>query len=279
MVDSRCRHCFHPPSRSTQCRLRSLPALLLITALASCASASSVNRTIDDQTGDSVTGVVPTYSPPAAWKQGATCDGCFIKLDPDHVLGGTWHDATHSPNDAEPLLVTAQFTGTAVWARMCTFRPRTLRFSTTCPCTRTRTSRTSSIRLSSRRRVTRTPPSFCSTTSSTRSPRTIPHLRRHPQRRRQRRLLPLPPLPRRRQLSPSQLRPLRLAHLRSRYSHQPAQLPLFPLAPVPCLTRTPQQAATPLLRLHRHHHLLAHPPRPSQPLISPRTTPRSLLAL
>ncbi|RPD82863.1 hypothetical protein L226DRAFT_607915 [Lentinus tigrinus ALCF2SS1-7] len=115
MVDSRCRHCFHPPSRSTQCRLRSLPALLLITALASCASASSVNRTIDDQTGDSVTGVVPTYSPPAAWKQGATCDGCFIKLDPDHVLGGTWHDATHSPNDAEPLLVTAQFTGTAVY--------------------------------------------------------------------------------------------------------------------------------------------------------------------
>ncbi|RDX46758.1 hypothetical protein OH76DRAFT_816353 [Lentinus brumalis] len=112
MVESRCRHCFRFPLRFTG---RLLLPLLLTTALASCASASSVNRTIDDETGDSVTGVVPTYSPPAAWKQGSTCSGCFIQLDPDHVLGGTWHDATHGTGDVEPLLITAQFSGTAVY--------------------------------------------------------------------------------------------------------------------------------------------------------------------
>ncbi|TFK89882.1 hypothetical protein K466DRAFT_7232 [Polyporus arcularius HHB13444] len=110
MVNSRCRHCFRSPLR-----FKLVLPLLLTTALASCASASSVNRTIDDETGDSVTGVVPTYSPPAAWKQGSTCSGCFVQLDPDHVLGGTWHDATHGTGDAEPLLITAQFSGTAVY--------------------------------------------------------------------------------------------------------------------------------------------------------------------
>ncbi|KAI0706284.1 hypothetical protein C8T65DRAFT_231894 [Cerioporus squamosus] len=111
MVDPRCRHCLHSPLR-----FRLILPLLLTTVLAaSSASALSVNRTIDDETGDSVTGVVPTYSPPAGWKQGSTCDGCFIQLDPDHVFGGTWHDATHSPSDTEPLLITAHFTGTAVY--------------------------------------------------------------------------------------------------------------------------------------------------------------------
>ncbi|CDO74422.1 hypothetical protein BN946_scf184867.g20 [Trametes cinnabarina] len=77
--------------------------------------ASAVNRTIDDQNGDSVTGVVPSYSPAGDWSQGSTCSGCFIHLDTSQTFQGTWHDTTHTPGDSDPRVITAQFTGTAVY--------------------------------------------------------------------------------------------------------------------------------------------------------------------
>ena len=89
-----------------------LPFLFFLTTIA---SAASTNRTIDDQLGDSVTGVLPSYSPAGSWQQGATCSGCFIHLDPSQTFQGTWHDSTHTPGDAEDRVITAQFTGTAVY--------------------------------------------------------------------------------------------------------------------------------------------------------------------
>ncbi|KAH9914660.1 uncharacterized protein BXZ73DRAFT_54860, partial [Epithele typhae] len=88
-----------------------VPLLLWV----SLAAAAASNRTIDDQNGDSISGTVPIYAPSSSWKQGATCDGCFIQLNTADVHDGTWHDATHSPNDAQDLTITATFTGTAVY--------------------------------------------------------------------------------------------------------------------------------------------------------------------
>ncbi|RPD64700.1 hypothetical protein L226DRAFT_37444 [Lentinus tigrinus ALCF2SS1-7] len=75
----------------------------------------STNRTIDDEKGDSVTGLVPEYSPPGAWHQGSTCTACFVHLDTSQVLDETWHDTTHHPGDPEPRSITMRFNGTAVY--------------------------------------------------------------------------------------------------------------------------------------------------------------------
>lgn len=84
--------------------------------LAGCAQALSVNRTIDDQYGDSVTALMPRYSPPHAWNQGATCEGCHVQLDHSDVYNGTWHDSTYQHKQgAEPSSITMRFNGTAVY--------------------------------------------------------------------------------------------------------------------------------------------------------------------
>ena len=91
------------------CRIS--PFLISLVTIA----AAATNRTIDDQEGDSVTGAVPSYTPVGSWNQGSTCDGCFVHLDPSQTFDGTWHDSTHTPGDPEPRVITAQFTGTAVY--------------------------------------------------------------------------------------------------------------------------------------------------------------------
>lgn len=73
------------------------------------------NQTIDDQFGDSVTGLVPNfwsdlYSP---WAN-ETCGGCAIKLDVTQVYKGTYSAATYHP-DLGSLGVGMQFTGTAIY--------------------------------------------------------------------------------------------------------------------------------------------------------------------
>ncbi|KAI0640174.1 hypothetical protein C8Q77DRAFT_116628 [Trametes polyzona] len=90
-------------------------ANLLVLTSTYLVHALAVNRTIDDQKGDSVTGVVPSYSPIGSWNQGPACTGCFIQLDTSQTFDGTWHDTTHTPGDPEPRVITAQFTGTAVY--------------------------------------------------------------------------------------------------------------------------------------------------------------------
>jgi hypothetical protein len=46
------------------------------------AAALAVNRTIDDEIGDSVTGALPIYVPQNIWTQGNQCTTCWA--DPDY---------------------------------------------------------------------------------------------------------------------------------------------------------------------------------------------------
>ena len=65
------------------------------------ARASAVNITIDDEYGDALTGVVPTYlplGPSINWNQGSTCVGCRAKANPSDAQNGTWHDTTYHPD-------------------------------------------------------------------------------------------------------------------------------------------------------------------------------------
>ncbi|KAJ6457075.1 hypothetical protein C8R47DRAFT_174881 [Mycena vitilis] len=73
------------------------------------------NRTIDDQFGDSVTGVIPSYNPALFWKPGASCgSNCSLHPDPAVAFKHTWHDSSQFPA-SEPVSVSLDFVGTAVW--------------------------------------------------------------------------------------------------------------------------------------------------------------------
>ncbi|KAI0346980.1 hypothetical protein BDW22DRAFT_1351313 [Trametopsis cervina] len=77
---------------------------------------SFVNRTIDDQNGDEVTGAQVTYSPTQMWSQGNGCGGCSTKPDASQALDETWHDGSRTPDrDILPLALSFKFTGTAVY--------------------------------------------------------------------------------------------------------------------------------------------------------------------
>ncbi|KAI8980570.1 hypothetical protein BD414DRAFT_549915 [Trametes punicea] len=94
-----------------------LPLLLLPLHVIHPAVARAVNRTIDDELGDSVTGLKPVYSPATSWHQGASCTTCNIRpglVNTARVFGGTWHDSTAYPGDA-PHTVSLTFEGTAVY--------------------------------------------------------------------------------------------------------------------------------------------------------------------
>jgi hypothetical protein len=71
---------------------------ILLTAFFEIATATRVNRTIDDTFGDSLTGDKPTYLPSAVWNDlNATCDTCVTQLDPNQAFNGTWTAAMYSP--------------------------------------------------------------------------------------------------------------------------------------------------------------------------------------
>ncbi|KAI5117134.1 hypothetical protein M0805_008253 [Coniferiporia weirii] len=76
-----------------------------------------VNRTVDDQFGDSVTGVPPTYEGPSmdGWTQGSTCGTCKAQPDPYLAFQGTWHDSTWGPGDRSENMVNVFFNGSAVY--------------------------------------------------------------------------------------------------------------------------------------------------------------------
>ncbi|PIL31265.1 hypothetical protein GSI_05963 [Ganoderma sinense ZZ0214-1] len=80
-------------------------------------SSALVNRTIDDEYGDSVTGALPVFGPDASyWHQGSTCSACHITpfIDKTQPFDGTWHDGTYNP-DGPDLTISFSFTGTAVY--------------------------------------------------------------------------------------------------------------------------------------------------------------------
>ena len=94
--------------------------MLVLALLATCISGANadVNRTIDDQKGDSVTGVVPLFLPAGTWNIGQNCTTCTIEsghpIDPGQVFDGTWHDLTHFGN-GDSGVVQVSFTGHAVY--------------------------------------------------------------------------------------------------------------------------------------------------------------------
>ncbi|KAL1951088.1 hypothetical protein VTO73DRAFT_237 [Trametes versicolor] len=113
------------------------PLLLPLLCLSSLSGAAArlVNRTIDDENGDSVTGVKPVYAPSdnpsSLWTQGATCTTCNLAantvIDVSQTVDGTWHDATYKGPANPPYTIDASFTGTAVYVYFIVpnFVPRT----------------------------------------------------------------------------------------------------------------------------------------------------------
>ncbi|KAJ3868851.1 hypothetical protein EV359DRAFT_31348 [Lentinula novae-zelandiae] len=67
---------------------------------------------IDDEDGDSVTGLVPIYTPSNFWQQGDLCTICLLAFDPIQMFHGTWHAITHQPPDPA---ATVEFNFTDMW--------------------------------------------------------------------------------------------------------------------------------------------------------------------
>ncbi|KAJ3881116.1 hypothetical protein F5051DRAFT_398016 [Lentinula edodes] len=65
---------------------------------------------IDDEDGDSVTGLVPIYTPSNFWQQGDSCIVCLLAFDPTQMFHGTWHSITHQTPDPAAT-VEFNFTG------------------------------------------------------------------------------------------------------------------------------------------------------------------------
>ena len=96
--------------------VRYTPAMLSAVALVLAAVvghglAVLVNRTIDDQLGDPIGGIMPTYFPPGNWTQGATCSQCYAQPDRSKVFDGTWHDSTYFVESQIPRTITMTFNG------------------------------------------------------------------------------------------------------------------------------------------------------------------------
>ncbi|KAJ3973308.1 hypothetical protein EV361DRAFT_796461, partial [Lentinula raphanica] len=68
---------------------------------------------IDDQDGDSATGIAPIYTSSNLWSQEASCTTCFFKPNPSRTFQGTWHDTMHRPT-GPPATVQFNFTGTTL---------------------------------------------------------------------------------------------------------------------------------------------------------------------
>ncbi len=83
-------------------------ASVLFCFLARRASVAALrNITIDDQFGDELSRVRPTYAPTLGWTSGG---GGAVKLNTSSVHNGTWHDTTLYPG-GEPKRVNFTFTG------------------------------------------------------------------------------------------------------------------------------------------------------------------------
>ncbi|KAI0354222.1 hypothetical protein OH77DRAFT_1521854 [Trametes cingulata] len=92
---------------------------VLLYAIVNSCSASLVNRTIDDQKGDSIAGAVPLYAPPDTWCIGQTCPACTVRppaIDPSQIFEGTWHDSTFRAHGAAAQDIEIHFRGSAIYA-------------------------------------------------------------------------------------------------------------------------------------------------------------------
>ncbi|KAI0800512.1 hypothetical protein C8Q74DRAFT_1364234 [Fomes fomentarius] len=104
---------------------------LILCALAALGSSTLINRTIDDQYGDSLTGGVPTYLPEKAWTLGSDCPSCFITSKLKGQYDGTWHYTAFGGTPNPTPSVQATFHGTAVYVFniIANFAPSAFNFS------------------------------------------------------------------------------------------------------------------------------------------------------
>ncbi|KAJ7117438.1 hypothetical protein C8R44DRAFT_790719 [Mycena epipterygia] len=74
---------------------------------------TTFERTIDDAAGDSVSGLLPVYTPTNGLSLGPNCAACVFHPDPANAFKGTWHDGTQLPG-GPPVSVSLSFTGTSI---------------------------------------------------------------------------------------------------------------------------------------------------------------------
>ncbi|KAI9060633.1 hypothetical protein FKP32DRAFT_1577745, partial [Trametes sanguinea] len=90
----------------------------VVASLTHTTAAALVNRTIDDQQGDSVTGQLPSKFPADKWANGQQCPSCGIRpgsvVDPKQTFRRTWSDSTYKPGQPDHV-INVSFTGTAVY--------------------------------------------------------------------------------------------------------------------------------------------------------------------
>ncbi|KIM85890.1 hypothetical protein PILCRDRAFT_5003 [Piloderma croceum F 1598] len=108
----------------------SLATALLLFALLGNGLGVLVNRTIDDQFGDPIARITPTYAPIALWTQGAICQLCGAKPDIHQVFNHTWHDSTYTVQDGQTRNITIPFNGSAIYIFFFTV-PKTVYISET----------------------------------------------------------------------------------------------------------------------------------------------------
>ena len=86
-------------------------ALISIFLWPSKVAAAIVNRTIDDQRGDSVTGSQVTYYPPDVWNDQTCGKKCTIGLDTSQAINGTYTAGTYDPAEQASIGINMEFTG------------------------------------------------------------------------------------------------------------------------------------------------------------------------
>ncbi|KAF9461463.1 hypothetical protein BDZ94DRAFT_1138207, partial [Collybia nuda] len=83
----------------------------------------AVNRTIDNEFGDSVTGEKPMFLPTTAgiW-EGQDCEGCRVQPDRAKAFNGTWNAATfrQEKDGSGQISFSLNFKGTAIYVYLIT---------------------------------------------------------------------------------------------------------------------------------------------------------------
>jgi hypothetical protein len=100
-------------SRRRGCRTRWPFESFVALFLSSSVHAVTETRYVDDQYGDSVTGVLPVYG--SNWSYGPDCPGCYVEryvgVDTSKIFQGSWHDVTYHTTDSTQPAITVSFTG------------------------------------------------------------------------------------------------------------------------------------------------------------------------
>jgi hypothetical protein len=77
--------------------------LVILAFLAAYASAAVRNITIDDESGDDISGIKPNYTDAkgVSWKQNAHANSCEKELDATKAHNGSWHGLTPRGNSQQ----------------------------------------------------------------------------------------------------------------------------------------------------------------------------------